>query len=122
MCQSQCGVNASRELKACGGSILQCLTCRRVGVEFGTSYLTFDEADFVRFVGWFNGLDTTSPTKRGKFLIQVRGESGITLALTPSEMRSLAELLNQGVRWLTEGSVGAPREPMAAVAAGEWVH
>lgn len=122
MCQSQPGVNATRELKLGGGLIVQCLACRRVGVEFGTSYLTFDEEGFLQFARWFDRLDATSPTERGRFRIQVQGECGIMLSLAPGELRSLAELLQQGIRWLTDGSVGSPREPRAAVETGGWVH
>lgn len=122
MCQSCPEVNATRELRLGGGTILQCLGCRRVGVEFGTSYLTFDEAEFVKFSGWFSRLDGTVPTERGRHRIQFQGSSGLMLSLAPRELRSLAELLRQGVRWLTEGSVGSVREDPATPGSCDWVH
>lgn len=114
MCHQHSEVSARRELKLAGGVIAQCLICGKVGIEFGTSYLTFLEEEFLKFAGWFDRLDEQSvPVERNKLLIQVQGSSGVMLSLAPGEIRSLRSLLREGLRWLPAGSPGASQGLLA---------
>ncbi|MEM8930623.1 MAG: hypothetical protein AAGE94_05580 [Acidobacteriota bacterium] len=117
MCQTP-GVNARRELRLGGGVIVECLGCGCVGVEFGTSYLTFDRAGFLRFADWLDRLEAEPAVEAGRRRIQLEG-TGVMLSLAPTELRGLAALLREGRRWLVDSSVGAHR-PLPA--AGHWIH
>lgn len=85
-----------------------------LGVEFGTSYLVFAEREFIRFAVWFDKLSWQSPpADKDKLYIQVQDDTAVMLSLAPCELHSLAELLKEGLRWLTESSVGSRREVVA---------
>ncbi|MEM1205857.1 MAG: hypothetical protein AAGN66_21685 [Acidobacteriota bacterium] len=93
-----------REFQHSGGRILQCMGCGAIGVEFGTSYMTFSEQEFLRFSRWFLGLEwESSSLERGKLRVGMDGDSSLMLSLNQDEHRSLAALFAQGTMWL-EGS------------------
>ena len=97
-------VNARRELRYAGGRIVQCLQCRSIGVEFGTSYLVFSERDFIAFARWFETLRwDTNYVDRGRLHIQICQENSLMLSLARCEMRAVTALLSEGIRWIASG-------------------
>ncbi|MEM6796240.1 MAG: DUF6686 family protein [Acidobacteriota bacterium] len=103
------GMDARRELRLAGGRILQCLGCGSIGVEFGTCYLVFEEADFFAFAQWFENLSWEEKNAdRGKLHIKVRDDSSLMLCLAREELQGVAALLQEGVRWVA--STGLAKE------------
>lgn len=88
------------------GKIVHCQGCGSVGFEFGTSYMIFDENDFLRFANWMQGLTwkSTIPGKN-KLYIQVQGDKRVMLGLTRSEFRDISVLCDEALQWLPQGAL-----------------
>lgn len=117
MCDSPSGISMTRELCMSCGKIVHCQGCGSVGFEFGTSYMIFDESDFLRFANWMQGLTwkSTIPGKN-KLYVQVQGDKRVMLGLTRSELRDISVLCEEAVQWLPEGALSAGHtEPLQSM-------
>ena len=127
MCQdtTECfeGICARRELRWAGGRIVQCLGCGSIGVEFGTSYLVFSERDFFAFARWFATVRwEDEQIERGKLHIRVREETSLMLSLAREEVRSVGQLLAEGMRWVAESGATSKGSPGPTLSLGGTVH
>ncbi|MEM8995445.1 MAG: DUF6686 family protein [Acidobacteriota bacterium] len=125
MCQStDNGISARRIFEHAGGRIIQCQHCDSIGVEFGTSYLVFTEAEFFSFLDWFTGVNWgPEHQEQGRIRIRVRSDSSLLLSLSESELRSVDRLLREGARWIAAKAPSKPASiPMATLPIGATVH
>ena len=115
MCEGTSSLKARRELRIGGGRIVQCLVCQGIGVELGNCYLTFDRQGFDKFARGFPRLlqQCSSCEEHGEKIYIKLTDGGIMLALTISEIRSIARLMAEALEWLGGGHLLAPAEAKA---------
>lgn len=99
-----------REIETESGKLVQCTDCWKVGLEFGTTYLTFDPPDFYTFSSWiFSVVEQRDPDfeqpgikrAREKVYLQLN-DPKMLLALNRAELRQLAQLLDRGAQWIQQ--------------------
>ena len=112
--QSTSDFEVTRQLRHAGGRIVHCTCCGSIGIEFGTSYIIFTESSFFTFAKWFETLRWREEhTEQGKIRIQLKTEPSVMLSLARDELRSVAALLREGVRWINTSN--APIERSSAI-------
>lgn len=98
---------------------MQCRHCGSIGIEFGTSYLTFSESDFFTFAAWFESVDWKQEhIERGRVRIRVRDESSLFLSLTREELHSVGALLAEGMLWAANHGPVTKRTSLGSIPMG----
>ena len=113
-----------REIETENGKLVQCTACWKVGLEFGTTYLTFEPSELFPFASWiFSIVEPRDPELEGpepepmreKVYLQLN-DPRMLLALHRTELRQLARLLDRGLRWVQQPHGQATSLPVASTA------